>query len=47
MDLFTVFLVIFLLGYGVNYFVKDNTLGAIVAISAIVAGVVGLVRLVS
>jgi len=46
MDLFTGALVVFLLCYGVNYFVKNATLGAITAIAAVVAGVVGLVRLV-
>ncbi|MBA3679093.1 hypothetical protein H0W80_02795 [Candidatus Saccharibacteria bacterium] len=46
MDLFQIALVVFLLCYGVNYFVKNETLGAVAAIAAVVAGVVGLVRLV-
>jgi len=46
MDLFQVALVVFLLSHGVNYFVKNETLGAVAAIAAVVAGVVGLVRLV-
>lgn len=45
MDLFTVFLIVFLLFYGVNYFVKHEVLGTIAAIAAVLAGLVGLIRL--
>lgn len=46
MDLFTVFLVAFLVLYGVNHFVKDPTLATVAAVCAIIAGVIGVLRLV-
>lgn len=46
MDIFTVCLVAFLLGFGINHFLKDATLATVVAVIAIVGGIVGIVRLV-
>lgn len=46
MDIFNLFLVAFLLLFGVSTFVNERVLVVLAGICAIVAGVVGLVRLV-
>lgn len=46
MDILQLCIVCFLLGFGVNHFVKDATLATVVAIIAIIGGIVGLVKLI-
>lgn len=43
MDVETLALVVFLIGYGVNYFLRNEVLAVITAISAILAGVLVLI----
>lgn len=46
MDMFTLFLVVFLITYGASVFVAERVLVVISGIAALVAGIIGLVKLI-